>query len=198
LIARNTLAECLHDHGAAARTAQTLLGLRWSDLDVARGMLTVRQTVAILAGAPSIQPPKSSAARRPVLLSADAVSALVAHRVRQVAARLQAETWEDNDLIFCTSAGRPLNPNNLYRQFNKIVVAADVPRVRLHDLRHTHATLLLQAGTPIKAVSERLGHAKTSITLDTYAHVLPEMQDHAVDAIDAALFQDLAWHTRGS
>ena len=64
-----------------------------------------------------------------------------------------------------------------------------MPRIRLHDLRHTHATLLPQAGTPIKAVSERLGHAKTSITLDTYAHVLPDMQDRAVDAIDAALFQ---------
>jgi integrase len=62
-----------------------------------------------------------------------------------------------------------------------------VPRIRLHDLRHTHATLL-QANTPIKSVSERLGHAKTSITLDTYAHVLPEMQDHAVEVINAALF----------
>jgi integrase len=169
-----------------------LLGLRWSDLEVERGMLTVRQTVAILAGAPSIQPPKSDAARRAVKLSADAVSALATHRVRQVAARLQAPTWEDHDLIFCTSSGRPLNPNNLYRNYEAIVAAGGVPRIRLHDLRHTHATLLLQAGTPIKAVSERLGHAKTSITLDTYAHVLPQMQDHAVEAIDAALFQDLA------
>jgi integrase len=65
-----------------------------------------------------------------------------------------------------------------------------VLRIRLHDLRHTHATLLLQARTPIKAVSERLGHAKTSITLDTYAHVLPDMQVHSVDAIDAALFRE--------
>jgi integrase len=110
--------------------------------------------------------------------------------VRQVAARLQAETWEDNDLVFCTSAGRLLNPNNLYENFNRIIAAAGVPRIRLHDLRHTHATLLLQAGTPIKAVSERLGHAKTSITLDTYAHILPDMQDRAVEAIDPALFVD--------
>jgi integrase len=68
-----------------------------------------------------------------------------------------------------------------------IIDRADVLTIRLHDLRHTHATLLLAAGTPIKAVSERLGHAKTSITLDTYAHVLPDMQDRAVEAIDAAL-----------
>ena len=62
-------------------------------------------------------------------------------------------------------------------------------RIPMRGMRHTHATLLLAAGTPIKAVSERLGHSKTSITLDTYAHVLPDMQDRAVDAIDAALFQ---------
>jgi integrase len=97
------------------------------------------------------------------------VTALSAHLVRQVAARLQASTWENNDLVFSTSAGRLINPNSLYRNYEAIIAAAGVPRIRLHDMRHTHATLLLQAGTPIKAVSERLGHAKTSITLDTYS-----------------------------
>jgi integrase len=168
------------------------LGLRWSDLDFERRMLTVRQTIAVLAGAPSFQSPKSAAAHRPVKLSVDAVSALTAHRVRQVAARLKTDEWEDNDLVFCTSTGRPLNPNDLYRNFETIIKFAGVPRIRLPDLRHTHATLLLQAGTPIKAVSERLGHAKASIMLDTYAHVLPEMQDRAVEAIDAALFRDVS------
>ena len=91
--------------------------------------------------------------------------------------------------MFCTGSGKPLNPNNLYRNYEAIIERACVPRIRLHDLRHTHATLLLAAGTPIKAVSERLGHAKTSITLDTYVHVLPDMQDRAVEAIDAALFR---------
>ena len=100
-----------------------------------------------------------------------------------------ALSWAAGDLVFCTGEGKPLNPNNLYRNFAAIIDRASVPTIRLHDLRHTHATLLLQAGTPIKAVSERLGHAKTGITLDTYAHVLPDMQDRAVDAIDAALFQ---------
>jgi integrase len=104
------------------------------------------------------------------------------------AVRLAAAEWEDNDLVFCTGNGRPINPNNLYRTFETIMARAGVPRIRLHDLRPTHATLLLQAGMPIKAVSERLGHSKTSVTLDTYAHVLPDMQDRAIDAIDAALF----------
>jgi integrase len=98
-----------------------LLSLRWSDQDVERDTLTVRQSVAILAGAPSIQAPKTAAARRAVKLSADVVAALSAHRVQQVAVRLQASTWEDFDLIFCTSAGRPLNPNDIYRNYEAIV-----------------------------------------------------------------------------
>jgi integrase len=166
-----------------------LLGLRWQDLGRDRGILTVRQTVQVLHGAPSIQPPKTDAGRRAVKLSADVIAALAAHRVAWAARKLAAATWADGDLVFCTREGKPLNPANLYRYFAAIIAAAGVPKIRLHDLRHTHATFLLAAGTPIKAVSERLGHAKTSITLDTYAHVLPDMQDRAVDAIDAALFR---------
>lgn len=92
--------------------------------------------------------------------------------------------------MFCTGDCKPINPNNLYRNFGAIIDRAGVPTIRLHNLRHTHATLLLSAGTPIKAISEQLGHAKTSITLDTYAHVLPDMLDRAVGAIDAALYRE--------
>lgn len=164
-----------------------LLGIRWGDLDLNAGTLRVQQTVLVLAGAPSIQQPKTDAGRRTVKLSADVVAALEKHRLAWVERKLSAASWTDLDLVFCTGEGKPLNPNNLYRAYNAIVARANVPRIRLHDMRHTHATLLLAAGTPIKAVSERLGHAKTSITLDTYAHVLPDMQDRAVEAIDAAL-----------
>jgi integrase len=164
-----------------------LLGVRWSDLDLDRGTLTVQQTIGVLAGAPCIKPPKTDAGRRVVKLSADVVAALKDHRRAQVERQLSAPAWAEGGLVFCTGEGKPLNPNNLYRNFAAIVARAAVPPIRLHDLRHTHATLLLAAGTPIKAVSERLGHSKTSITLDTYAHVLPDMQDRAVDAIDAAL-----------
>jgi integrase len=90
--------------------------------------------------------------------------------------------------VFCTGEGKPLNPTDLYRNYEAIIAAAGVPRIRLHDLRHTHAALVLAAGTPIKVVSERLGHSKTSITLDTYAHALPDIQDGAVDVISGLLF----------
>lgn len=162
-----------------------LLGVRWQDIDLERGALTVKQTVQLLNRAPHIQTPKTDA----VKLSPDAVTALNDHRKEWIARKLAASAWDDGDLVFCTNAGKPLNPNNLYRNYHAIVDRAGVPRIRIHDLRHTHATLLLAAGTPIRAVSERLGHSKTSVTLDTYAHVLPDMQDHAVNAINAALFQ---------
>jgi integrase len=161
-----------------------------SDLDLDCGTLTVQQTIGVLAGAPCIKPPRTDAGQRVVKLSADVVAALTKHRITWAARNLAAEEWADGDLVFCAGEGKPINPNNLYRNFAAIVDRAGVPTIRLHDLRHTHATLLLSAGTPIKAVSERLGHAKTSITLDTYAHISPDMQDRAVEAIDAALFVD--------
>jgi integrase len=171
-------------NGAQTRRTARLAG---SDLDLDRGTLTVQQTIGVLAGAPCIKPPKTDAGQRVVKLSADVVAALTNHRITWAARNLAAEEWADGDLVFCAGEGKPINPNNLYRNFAAIVDRAGVLTIRLHDLRHTHATPLLSAGTPIKAVSERLGHAKTSITLDTYAHVLPDMQDRGVEAIDAAL-----------
>jgi integrase len=165
-----------------------LLGLRWQDLDVSRLMLSVKQTVVLLNNAPAIQTPKTSAALRTIRISQEIADALSAHRLAQVERRLAAPSWNDGDLVFCTGEGKAINPNSLYDRFDAIIEQANVKRIPLHGMRHTHATLLLAAGTPIKAVSERLGHSKTSITLDTYAHVLPDMQDRAVDAIDAALF----------
>jgi integrase len=166
-----------------------LLGLRWHDLDIVRLVLSVRQTVVLLNNAPAIQTQKTSAARRTIRISQEIIDALSKHRLAQVERRLAAPSWNDGDLVFCTGEGKVINPNSLYDRFDSIIERADVKRIPLHGMRHTHATLLLAAGTPIKAVSERLGHSKTSITLDTYAHALPDMQDRAVDAIDAALFQ---------
>ena len=169
-----------------------LLGIRRKDLDLEKGTSRVEQTVLVLDVAPCNQPPKSDAGRRIVKLSTDVVAVLTKYRVAWAARQLAATEWSDDDLVFCTGSGKPLNPNDLYRNYDAIIERAGVARIRLHDLRHTHATLLLAAGTPIKAVSERLGHSKSSVTLDTYAHVLPDMQDRAVEAIDAALSQGLA------
>ena len=146
------------------------LGVRWQDLDLDDRTLRVAQSVVIYKNKPIVQEPKSDAARRVVKLDPETVALLRTHRERQDAQRgALGPIWHDNDFVFCTGDGKVLNPNNLYRTLDVIMEKAKVPRIRLHDLRHSHATLLFAAGTPIKVVSERLGHAKTSITLDTYA-----------------------------
>ena len=94
--------------------------------------------------------------------------------------------YRDNGLVFAMPSGDPWNPNTISQAFDRLVAAnPDLPRVRLHDLRHTHATDLLAAGVNVKLVSERLGHSSTSFTLDTYAHVMPGQQADAAAAVAA-------------
>jgi len=141
----------------------------------------------VYASAQQIQTPKTATAQRAVKLSSDVVAALRAHRTAWLAHKQAVPTWQETDLIFCTRSGGQLNPNNIARAYEALVKRADVRRIRFHALRHMHATWLLQSGQPVKVVSERLGHAKVSITLDTYAAVLSAMQDRAVAALDALL-----------
>jgi integrase len=116
------------------------------------------------------------------------IVALGEHRTAQLERRLLLGYWRDPDLVFTTADGGPIAPRNLIRRFKELIERADVPKIRFHDLRHCHATLLLQEGLPAKVVSERLGHASIAITLDTYSHVLPNMQEQAADSIERALF----------
>lgn len=172
------------------------LGLRWRDVDLDRGTASIAQTVASdksNAGKVIIQPrAKTAAGARVVRLTPQTVAALREHRTRQNAARLAAAAWQDFNLIVCTAKGTPVNPGgNVNRSFDAIVKAARLPdgsplrRIRIHDLRHTAATLLLGAGVPAKIVSERLGHATVSITLDLYSHVSPDMQADAAARMGA-------------
>ncbi|MFE5132015.1 site-specific integrase, partial [Bacillus mobilis] len=91
------------------------------------------------------------------------------------------------DLVMCTPYGTPINPANVRRSLNALIKKAAVPKIRFHDLRHTHATLLLAKGVNVKVISERLGHSNIKITLDTYSHVLPTMQEDAVNKIEEIL-----------
>jgi integrase len=168
------------------------LGLRWADVNWDRGSVHISQTVApdkTNKGAAVIQArTKTNAGARSVKLTAETLVMLAEHRDRQRFQRQVAgERWQDHDLIVCTGAGTPINPNNVTRSYNRLVVLSGVPRVRVHDLRHGAATMLLRAGVAPKIVSERLGHATVAITLDTYSHVLPDMQDVAASAMSAML-----------
>jgi integrase len=132
---------------------------------------------------------KSGKGRR-VRLTRQAVTALKDHRKRQLEERMRlAGLWQDQGLVFAGETGSLLNPSNLRnRSFKRIKTRSSVREdLRFHDLRHTCATLLLGEGVNVKVVSEMLGHASITITLNTYSHVLPDMQDSAADAMEAAL-----------
>ena len=139
------------------------LGLRWQDVNWQRGTVHIQQTVVpdkSNRGAALIQSrTKTAAGSRSVRLSSESLAALKAHRIRQYERRLKATAWRGNDLIISTADGGPINPNNVTRSFNAIVKAAGVRRIRIHEMRHTTATLLLLGGVPAEVVSEKLGHA---------------------------------------
>ena len=165
-----------------------LLGLRWDDVDFTNQSLTVRRALSVVKGAAQLKQPKTSRCRT---LRLDAVTCEVLERRRAQQLRLQATArdWRNNwNLVYTDDAGCHLDPMRITHAFRVVVRHAPVPRIRLHDLRHTHATLLLQAGVPVKVVSERLGHAQISLTLDIYAHVLPAMDADAAARFATAVF----------
>jgi integrase len=167
-----------------------LLGLRWQDLDLERGAIQVRQTVAFVKGGGYVfGEPKTAKSRRNVILTAVATAELRRHRMRQAESRLAVgAAWQDLDLVFTNEVGGPVDGSNvLQRHFYPLLARAGLPRIRFHDLRHTCATLLLGRGVHPKVVSEMLGHSTVAITMDTYSHVLPTMQREAAAALDAAL-----------
>lgn len=118
----------------------------------------------------------------------ETIAMLRVHKARQNAQRLElGPLWKDNDYVFTGPDGSPLSPDTTTHQFGRLAVRAKLPGLRFHDLRHAHATLLLASGVHAKIVSERLGHASIGITLDTYSHVLPGLQEQAAGIFDEAL-----------
>jgi len=171
-----------------------LLALTWEDVNLGREMLTVRMTLQRHRGEGLMaEEAKTDHSKRVIALPRTAVEALRQHRMRQAEERERlGEAWTDLDLVFPNTIGRPTEPNSFrYRWWNRLVRRAGLPRIRFHDLRHTAATLLLARGVPVKVVSEMLGHANVSITLNLYGHVLPHMQQQAAETMDGILRGDL-------
>lgn len=163
-----------------------LLGLRWDDLDWDTGRLQIQRQLQRISGKGLVfAEPKTRSGRRSITLARIDLAILQGHRKRQLEERLFAGAeWHEHDLFFPSLTGTPHDPDNLSREFHRILTESGVQRIRFHDLRHTAATLMLSQGTHPKIVQERLGHASINLTLDTYSHVLPNMQDQAADAID--------------
>jgi integrase len=169
-----------------------VLGLRWSDVDLDAGRLTITRTLIttevqrVGQSGMSWGTPKTAKGRRQVALDPATVAALRSHRARQLAERLALGAgYADEDLVVCRVDGTPLHPKLFSDYFAKHARNAGLPVIRLHDLRHTHATLALRAGVHPRIVQERLGHANISITLDTYSHVDLDMQAAAAAQIAA-------------
>ncbi len=169
-----------------------LLGLRWQEVDLDRGLLHVTLSLQESDGPVRrvLDEPKTAHSRRRIALSQAAITALRQHRERQTNERIAAGMLWDarHDLVFPNTLGRPLHPTHLLkRDFHPLLRRAGLPAIRFHDLRHTAATLLLRRGVNPKIVSEMLGHANVSITLDIYSHVTPDMQQAAAQVMDSVL-----------
>jgi integrase len=165
-----------------------LLGLRWSDLNLDARTMRIQRTLSRAKSGPRYTPPKNGKGRS-VKLAEIAVAALRRHRHRQNEARLKAgSAWTDEDLVFTTAVGGPLSPSVVDRYHHRpLLQRAGLPDIRIHDLRHTAASLLLQNNVHPKYVAETLGHANISITLDRYSHILPNMGSVVASAMDEAL-----------
>lgn len=168
------------------------LGLQWKDVDINKGSLVVRRTmVEFRDGGWEFAEPKTARSYRTIPLPYTVTRVLADHKRHQAEQRLEVgPKYANHDLVFATPVGGPLNERNVVnRCFKPIVEAAGLPKsFRLYDLRHSCATLLLAEGEHPKVVSERLGHASITLTLDTYSHVLPTMQEGAAKRLEGLLF----------
>ena len=156
-----------------------VLGLRWKDIDFDAARISVRQTLVSVSYRVIVSTPKNHRARV-IDLDPDTNQLLKTHRAAQ---RIEREEWgadyQDSDLVFCMEDGTWLHPDSFSQAFGRLVAKTTLPSIRLHDLRHTHATIALKAGVPIKVITERLGHENPAFTMKQYAHVIPGMQADA-------------------
>jgi integrase len=168
-----------------------IAGLHWEDVDFARGTISVRHTLQTTDSGLVLQEPKTAKGKRLV-----AISSLVAQTLREHYQREEQKRkiYPDSlalKLVFTNPRGELLHPGTIDYLFRRALARASLPRVRFHDLRHTSATLLLKHGIHPKIVQERLGHANISMTLDTYSHVVPGLQEEAALKIEGSLSKGL-------
>lgn len=160
-----------------------LLGLRWDDVDLKKARVSINRGLVAVAYELRESRGKTRNSRRAIDLDSTTIKVLNAWRewqkAEQEAAGVESEGW-----VFANTDGNPVHPHSISQTFERTANRAGVPRIRLHDLRHTHGTLLIKAGVPVKVVSERLGHGNPAFTIDTYQHVLPGMQAEAAHTFE--------------
>jgi integrase len=166
-----------------------LVALKWKDVDLELASIYVSHSLHRLDnGTVIMKEPKTPRSRRPVDLPLSLVTLLRQHKEEQEIKRLMlGKMLTDNDFVFSNTDGTPLNPNTVTHTFAKVAARAGMPHLRLHDLRHIHATILLKAGVHPRAVQERLGHSSIATTLDIYSHTVPGLQKAAAERLDTLL-----------
>ena len=167
-----------------------IAGLVWRNVDLDTARLTVSQQLLSVEYKLIESDLKTPTSRRTIYLDPHTVNQLRLHRRRQLEDRMATGRRHKGGYVFAKADGSPIHPDLISQTFERLLAKIDLPRIRLHDLRHTHATILLQQGVNPKVVSERLGHASVSFTMDVYQHVLPGMQAQAAATFGTAIFGD--------
>jgi integrase len=166
-----------------------ILALQWGDVDLDGASLRVERSLEETAGGLRIKKPKTKHGRRTISLPPSAVDPLRAHRRKQLETRLALGQRRESDdtLVFSTLEGTPLSPDNLSRDWGRMVKALDLPDVSFRALRHSHASALIATGLDVLTVSQRLGHSSPVVTLTVYAHLFEKTDTAAASAIEAAM-----------
>ena len=165
-----------------------LAGLPWSNVDLDAARLTVNQQIVSVQYKLIEGDLKTPTSRRSIDLDPRTVAELRRHRRRQLEERMATGQRGDDGYVFAKPGGSPIHPDLISQTFERAVAKLDIPRIRLHDLRHTHATILLQQNVHPKVVSERLGHSSVAFTMTVYQHVMPGLQAQAASAFETAVF----------
>jgi integrase len=172
------------------------LGLSWNSVNFAKGRIEILNTLQRVKGVMCLLDTKTNDSHRTIDLPAVTIAALREHRIRQQHAREWAGSgWKGNawDLVFTTSVGTPLDERGVLRRFQeRILVKAEVPKMRIHDLRHSAVAILLAQGVDARSISELLGHSSVSFTLQVYGHLMEETKRETANRMDAALAPSLA------
>ena len=167
-----------------------LLGLRWDDVDLVRGLVTVRNNLVRVGNELQLKSPKTEDSSRTLSLSGPMLSLLKLDKGAPVIQKnALGKYYYDQGFVFALEDGSSFHPDTFTHAFADFLKANNLKKIRLHDLRHTNATLLLSSGVAAKVVSNRLGHSNIGITLDLYSHVLRSMEEDAAETIDGIMFK---------
>jgi len=159
-----------------------LLALKWENVDLKKGIVSVKENFAWISKKGFVfQPPKTEKSKRVVPLPDGVLAELKKHKARQAEEKLKTgKAYQDNGLVFCTEIGTPIIPRNFERKYKALLKKVNLTGIKLHSLRHTYTTKLLELGENLKVVQELLGHSRISVTADIYSHVSPELKRGAV------------------